>query len=174
MNWAKNLKTPLLGFAAYSGSGKTTLLRKLIPILIKHNIRAATIKHAHHEFDIDKPGKDSYELRQSGTDQVLIASRNRWALMTEMKTELEPDLPYLVTRLDQSKIQLILVEGFKHEAIQKIEITRGKRPELYLRDDNVIAVISDQEWQLEKDLPQFEINNVEGITEFVMDFIRSY
>ena len=122
----KYKNTPLLGIAAYSGTGKTTLLEKLIPALRQSNMQIALVKHTHHEkFDIDQPGKDSYRLRKAGAEQVLVASAKRWALMVEHPAEHiqknpEPDLSSLLTHLDLEHIDLILVEGFKHEKISKI------------------------------------------------------
>lgn len=160
---------PLLGFAGYSGSGKTTLLKKLIPALQQSGVVVAVIKHAHHRFDIDTPGKDSYELRAAGANQVLVASHSRWALMTETaKQQSEPDLAYLISRLDFSSVDLILVEGFKHEAIAKFEITRDKPAELYHSDANVIAVISNSQQQLPDSMPQLDLNNIDAIVKFIL------
>lgn len=106
---------PLLGIAAYSGTGKTTLLKQLIPLLRQREIRVGLIKHTHHDMDVDTPGKDSYELRKAGADQTLVASDRRWALMTETPEQLPLDLHYLASRFDSDKVDVILVEGFKHE-----------------------------------------------------------
>ena len=107
-------KLPVLGFCGFSGAGKTTLLTKLIPALKAQDIRASVIKHAHHTFDVDQPGKDSYKLREAGSAQTLIASSQRWALMTETPTiEREPDLKYLLTQIDSQLADIVLVEGFK-------------------------------------------------------------
>ena len=103
---------PVLGFAAFSGTGKTTLLEKLIPQLTEQGIRIGMLKHAHHEFDIDTPGKDSYRLRKAGARQMLIASSRRQALMIDFETPREPRLDELITRLDLENIDLVLVEGF--------------------------------------------------------------
>ncbi len=137
---------PLLAFAAWSGTGKTTLLKKLIPALCARGIRPGLIKHTHHDMDVDKPGKDSYELRKAGAAQTIVASRRRWALMTETPDEEELDLQFLASRMDTSKLDLILVEGFKHEEIAKIVLFRdgaGHRPEELVIDRHVIAVASD-------------------------------
>ena len=118
---------PVLGFAAFSGTGKTTLLEKLIPELNQVNIRVAMVKHTHHEkFDIDKPGKDSYRLRKAGAQQMLVASSRLWALMVQEPDpeKPEPVLSELLPHLDLDRVDLILVEGFKHENISKIEIHR--------------------------------------------------
>ncbi|MFL6712642.1 MAG: molybdopterin-guanine dinucleotide biosynthesis protein B, partial [Sulfurifustis sp.] len=114
-------RPPILGIAAYSGTGKTTLLRKILPQLRGRGLRVAVVKHAHHSFDTDVPGKDSYELRKAGAVQMLVASRHRWALITETGDANEPRLDELLGQLDQSNLDLILVEGFKAEAFPKIE-----------------------------------------------------
>jgi len=117
------MQTPILGFAAYSGTGKTTLLEKLIPLLRKRGVRVAVLKHAHHNFDIDKPGKDSYRLRKAGAEQMLIASDQRWAMMTETKQP--ASFETLLQQFDHESLDLIIVEGFKGEAIPKIELHRA-------------------------------------------------
>nr|WP_296751032.1 molybdopterin-guanine dinucleotide biosynthesis protein B [Thioalkalivibrio sp.] len=138
---------PLLGFAAWSGAGKTTLLTRLLPVLRGSGLQVALIKHAHHDFDVDQPGKDSYELRQAGAGQVLVASSRRLALMIENPEgqDKEPVLADLVRKLDPRRADLILVEGFKREPIPKIEIHRpglGK-PLLCVDDPHIIAVATD-------------------------------
>lgn len=115
---------PVLGFAAYSGTGKTTLLVKLLPLMKLQGLRVAMIKHTHHDFDIDTPGKDSYELRKAGADQVMVASDRRMALMTEYENVSEPDLVDLVNKLDLDKADLVMVEGFRHLPFAKIELHR--------------------------------------------------
>lgn len=138
---------PLLGFAAWSGSGKTTLLTRLIPLLRERGIRIALIKHAHHNFDIDHPGKDSYELRRAGAEQVLVASSRRMALMLEnpVGQDQEPTLEGMVAQLNPQRADLILVEGFKHQRFPKIEIHRPTlgKPLLCVEDTSVIAVATD-------------------------------
>lgn len=103
--------TPLLAIAAWSGTGKTTLLKRLIPELCVRGLRPGLIKHTHHDMDVDKPGKDSYELRKAGAAQTIVASEQRWALMTETPETPELDLTWLVSRMDASKLDLVLVEG---------------------------------------------------------------
>lgn len=137
---------PLLAIAAWSGTGKTTLLKQLIPALCQRGMRPGLIKHTHHNMDVDKPGKDSYELRKAGAAQTLVASKQRWALMTETPEEEELDLAFLASRMDAPKLDLILVEGFKHEEIAKIVLFRedaGHKPEELVIDAHVIAVASD-------------------------------
>lgn len=159
---------PVLGFVAWSGTGKTTLMKKILPRLCERGIRPAVIKHAHHHFDIDHPGKDSYELRHAGADQLLIASRRRWALMVETETGDEPDLATLLGQLDLSRADLILVEGFKHESYPKIEVHRHvhNKPMLYTADPDIIAVVSDT--ILDTPLPCLDINDPASVTEFVI------
>ncbi|OOL21638.1 molybdopterin-guanine dinucleotide biosynthesis protein B, partial [Klebsiella aerogenes] len=103
---------PLLAIAAWSGTGKTTLLKRLIPELCAKGLRPGLIKHTHHNMDVDKPGKDSYELRKAGASQTIVASKQRWALMTETPDEPELDLQWLVSRMDPDKLDFVLVEGF--------------------------------------------------------------
>lgn len=133
----------VVGFAGWSGSGKTTLLRRLIPVLTGMGLRVSTVKHAHHGFDVDQPGKDSWEHRQAGAKEVLVASAARWALMHEHRGAPEPGLPELLARL--SPVDLVLVEGFKREAHPKIEVYRAAvgKPLLHPRDPTIRAVASD-------------------------------
>ncbi|RXJ74770.1 molybdopterin-guanine dinucleotide biosynthesis protein B [Veronia nyctiphanis] len=165
---------PILGFAAFSGTGKTTLLEKLIPVLTESGLNIAMIKHAHHNFDIDKPGKDSYRLRKAGASQMLISSRFRHALITETPDK-EPSLTELVQRLDLSSIDLVLVEGCKTEILPKIELRRdvlGKEW-LHKSDSNFIAVACDTP-ELETSLPILNINNVEDIARFIHEWIKAH
>lgn len=155
---------PLLAFAAWSGTGKTTLLKKLIPALCARGIRPGLIKHTHHDMDVDKPGKDSYELRKAGAAQTIVASQQRWALMTETPDEEELDLHFLASRMDTSKLDLILVEGFKHEE------GAGHRPEELVIDRHVIAVASDVPLNL--DVALLDINDVEGLADFVVEWMQ--
>ncbi|KLV07235.1 molybdopterin-guanine dinucleotide biosynthesis protein MobB [Photobacterium aquae] len=163
---------PLLGFAAWSGTGKTTLLEAMLPKLVERGIRVAVIKHAHHNFDIDKEGKDSYRLRKAGANQMLISSRYRSAMVTETP-EQEATLPQLINQLDQTQLDLILVEGFKKIDFPKIELHRDEigKPWLFPEDSNIIAVASDSQAQTE--LPTLDINDLDAITEFVINFAKS-
>ncbi len=165
------LNIPILGFAAYSGTGKTTLLEALLPKLTEAGLRIGMLKHAHHNFDVDKPGKDSYRLRQAGASQMLIASRNRYALMTETP-EAEAEFEYLLTRFDSEKLDVVLVEGCKNIAFPKIELHREEvgKPWLYPNDENIIAIASDC-LELDSDLPQLSINDLDAIAEFVLQYV---
>jgi molybdenum cofactor guanylyltransferase/molybdopterin-guanine dinucleotide biosynthesis protein MobB len=164
-----DLPVPILGFAAFSGTGKTTLLCRLIPMLKERGVRVAMVKHAHHAFDIDTPGKDSYELRKSGADQMLVASSQRWALMVEDPHDDRPDLERLVALLDPERADLILVEGFKDEPIPKIELHRTglNQPLLFPDDDAVIAVATDGSLPVATQLPVLDLNDPTAIADFV-------
>jgi len=133
----------LIGLAGWSGAGKTTLLTRLIPELGRRGVSVSTIKHAHHAFDIDRPGKDSHAHREAGARQVLVGSANRWALMTELRGAPEPPLHELLRRLDP--VDLAVVEGFKRDAHPKIEVHRGAngKPWLHPEDPHIRAVASD-------------------------------
>ena len=117
-------RVPMVGFAGYRGSGKTTLVSGVVRALAAGGVRVAAVKHAHHSFDIDRPGKDSYELRRAGAVQTLVGSRRRWALVTETDLPHEPTLRELVDRLDLRQVDVVLVEGFKHSETPKIAIAR--------------------------------------------------
>lgn len=166
------VELPLLGITAWSGTGKTTLLKQLIPQLRERDIRVGMIKHTHHDMDVDKPGKDSYELRKAGADQTLVASQQRWALMTETPELPELDLYYLASRFDTDKLDLILVEGFKSETIPKIALYRhiNERNFNELLDEHVIAVASDCD--LTVDFPLLDINAPDAIAEFIADWLK--
>lgn len=164
---------PLLAIAAWSGTGKTTLLKKLIPELRARGIRPGLIKHTHHNMDVDTPGKDSYELRKAGAAQTLVASQRRWALMVETPEEPELDLAYLVSRMDASTLDMVLVEGFKHEPVAKIVLFRdgcGHSPEELAIDEYVIAVASDV--PLAVDVPLLDINDIQQLTDFITQWVR--
>ncbi len=133
----------VIGLAGWSGAGKTTLLRRLIPALVAQGLRVSTLKHAHHGFDVDQPGKDSWEHRQAGAQEVLVASANRWALMHELRGDAEPELADLLGRL--SPVDLVLIEGFKRGGHPKLEVFRSvnNKPPLHVDDHSVVAVASD-------------------------------
>lgn len=166
-------KLPVLGFAAYSGVGKTTLLTQLLPLLYQQGIRTGMIKHAHHDFDIDTPGKDSYELRKAGAEQVLIASSARWALMTETPMQAEAKLSDLINQLDQVTLDLILVEGFRHEAFSKIELHRPhlNQPLLCLQDQHILAVATDAPLDIKLHIPTLNLNDPAQIATFIQSEI---
>lgn len=166
--------------ASSSNAGKTTLITQLIPALAARNIRVSVIKHAHHTFDIDHIGKDSYKIRESGAIQTLIASGKRWALMTEMHrlpdTTNEADLADLIAQINPDYADLILVEGFKQAVINqkplpKIEVYRPSLnlPLLATTDASIIAVASDADLTL--DMPILDLNNIQQITDFIVQKI---
>lgn len=169
-----NYHTPLLGFVAYSGTGKTTLLEQLIPRLIDRGYRIGLIKHGHHEFDIDTPGKDSYRLRKAGASRVMVASAQRWALINENSTVAEePDLAILLRQFDDSDIDLLLVEGFKHQHYPKIELRRYDldRPPFYPADDAIVAIACDFHDHLAAAIPVLDLNNLDSLADFVVQQI---
>ncbi len=163
-------KPPILGFAAWSGTGKTTLLVRLLPLLKARGLRVAVVKHAHHGFDIDHPGKDSYELRQAGATQMLIGSRQRWALMVENVDDADWSLSDLIRHLDMRSLDLILVEGYKPERIPKIEINRPSlgKPLLYQNDPSVIAIATDDAAAISTDLPLLDMNKPQEVADFIL------
>jgi molybdopterin-guanine dinucleotide biosynthesis adapter protein len=134
----------IFGLAGWSGSGKTTLMTALIPEFVARGIRVSTVKHAHHAFDVDQPGKDSWRHREAGASEVMVVSERRWALMHELRGAPEPGLDELLARI--SPVDLVLVEGFKRHPHPKIEIYRPAlgKPALYPEDPFVVAVASDE------------------------------
>lgn len=164
---------PILGIVGWSGTGKTTLLKKLIPALNQRGIRTGLIKHTHHNMDVDKPGKDSYELRKAGASQTLVASSERWALMTETPDEAPLDLQYLASRMDQRTLDIILVEGFKHEAIPKLFLYRegaGRSVNELSYDEYAIALITDID--IAYSLPVIDINDAQQVAEFIEAWLK--
>jgi molybdopterin-guanine dinucleotide biosynthesis adapter protein len=161
-----------IGFAGYSGSGKTTLLEKVIPLLTAQGLRIAVIKHVHHDFDIDKPGKDTFRHRQAGASEVMIISAQRWALMHELREEKEPSMEQLCARF--SPCDLILVEGYKCATMPKLEVFRDENrarldwKNLYPSDPHIIAVITDSKAALP--LPVLDINKPEDVAAFIMNY----
>ncbi len=157
----------VIGLAGWSGAGKTTLLRRLIPALTASGLRISTLKHAHHEFDIDQPGKDSWVHREAGATEVLIGSANRWALMHELRGAAEPGLPELLARL--SPVDLVLVEGFKRGAHPKIEVHRAAngKPFLYPEDASIVAIATDTE--MPPGLPRVGLDDVASVAALVRE-----
>jgi molybdopterin-guanine dinucleotide biosynthesis adapter protein len=157
----------VFGLAGWSGSGKTTLLIRLLPLLTRGGRSVSTIKHAHHEFDIDQPGKDSRRHRDAGAREVLIASARRFALMHEHQGEPEPDLASLLARLDP--VDLVLVEGFKREPHRKLEVHRpvNRKPLLFPDDPKIVAVACDVPLEA-RGLPVFHLDAVEAIADFIL------
>ena len=156
----------VIGIAGYSGSGKTTLIEKLVPVLVQAGLRVSLVKHAHHEFDVDQPGKDSYRHRHAGCTEVLVSSSRRWALMHELRGAAEPSLAEQLRHL--SPCDVVIVEGFKSEPIAKIEVHRREAgvPLLHPEDPHVVAVVTDE--PLVTRLPQLALDDVEGIARFIL------
>lgn len=161
---------PVLAIVGHSGSGKTSLLERLLPILTKAGLRVGLMKHAHQGFDMDRPGKDSYRLRAAGAHQVMVASAQHWALLADTPAQEEPDLESLLTRLDQANMDLILLEGFKHADLPKLEVYRPAhgKPPLYPSDPRIIAVATDSSTALDG-IEALDLNR----PQHVADFIRS-
>ena len=156
----------IFGFAGYSGSGKTTLIEKLIPLFVQRKLKVSLIKHAHHTFDVDQEGKDSYRHRHAGCTEVLVTSSRRWALMHELRGAPEPGLTEQIERL--LPCDLLLVEGFKHEHISKLEVYRAEVGEslIHPHDSNIVAVASDA--RVQTALPQLDLNDPASIAEFIL------
>ena len=156
----------IFGFAGYSGSGKTTLIEKLIPLITARGLTVSLIKHAHHQFDVDTPGKDSYRHRHAGCTEVLVTSSRRWVLMHELRGAAEPDLQTQIKHL--SPCDLLLVEGFKHDPIPKIEVYRAEvgEPMLHPHDANIVAIATDA--ALNTPLPKLDLNQPPQVAAFVL------
>jgi molybdopterin-guanine dinucleotide biosynthesis protein B len=154
------------GIAGWSGSGKTTLIEKLIPLFVKSGLRVSLIKHAHHTFDVDHPGKDSYRHRHAGASEVLVTSSRRWVLMHELRGEKEPSFDDQVRHL--SPCDLLIVEGFKFAPIPKLEVWRAEPGEgmLHPNDPHIVAVASDL--KVEAKVPVLDLNAHEEIAAFIL------
>ncbi|MEC5396328.1 molybdopterin-guanine dinucleotide biosynthesis protein B [Uliginosibacterium sp. H1] len=157
----------VFGFAGWSGSGKTTLIEGVLPLLLRRGLRVSLIKHTHHGFDIDRPGKDSFRFREAGAGEVMLAGAQRWALMRELRDEAQPSLADLLARM--SPCDLVLVEGFKSAELPKIEVHRPAlgKPFLHGEFPNVVAVASDA--SLDVDLPLLDLNHHDDVAAFVLN-----
>lgn len=155
----------LIGLAGWSGAGKTTLLRKLIPVLVGQGLRVSTCKHAHHAFDVDVPGKDSYEHRAAGASEVLVASSTRWALVHEHRGTAEPNLRALLAKLEP--VDLVIVEGWKREPHPKIEVYRAANQQspLHPTDRSIVAVASDMPFF---GIPTIDLDDVAAVARCVL------
>ena len=151
----------VIGLAGWSGAGKTTLLTRVIPLLLKEGLRVSVIKHAHHAFDVDVPGKDSWKHREAGASEVLVSSSQRWALMHELRGAAEPRLPELLTKM--SRVDLVVVEGFKREPHRKIEVHRAAnaKPLLFPDDPDVVGIATDA--VVETTLPAAHLDDIAAI-----------
>jgi molybdopterin-guanine dinucleotide biosynthesis protein B len=159
----------IFGFAGYSGSGKTTLIEQLIPLFTARGITVSLIKHAHHTFDVDQPGKDSYRHRKAGCTEILVTSSRRWALIHELDGAPEPSLMEQVNHM--SPCDLLLVEGYKRERIPKLEVYRAAigEPLIHPHDENVVAIATDM--RLDTTLPQLDLNAPQEIAQFVLEHV---
>ncbi len=166
----------VIGFAGYSGVGKTTLLKQIIPLLSAKGLRVGLIKKTHHDIEIDKPGKDSYELRMAGFNPVMLSSSHRRAIITEHKLVRERSLSEELNYFDRTEVDLILVEGFKTEIFPKIELHRPSlgMPLLHLGDSSIIAVATDATLPIERSIPWFDINSPKPIADFMLDFLNDH
>ena len=152
----------VIGLAGWSGSGKTTLVTRVIPVLVGRGLKVATVKHAHHEFDLDKPGKDSWLHREAGASEVAIASSRRWALIHELRDEPEPSLVEILNKL--SPADLVIIEGFKYHQHPKLEVYRASvaKPLLHPEDDCIVAIATDQPMP-HAPLPVLMLDDIEAI-----------
>jgi molybdopterin-guanine dinucleotide biosynthesis protein B len=158
----------IFGIAGYSGSGKTTLIERALPVLANRGVRVAVIKHTHHDFEIDRPGKDSWRFREAGAGEVLLASDSRYAVLHENRNAAAPGLEALLARLNDC--DLVLVEGYKREAIPKLEVHRAEtgKPWLFPDDPHIVAVASDLDPP--GDIPRIDINNIEQLTDLILEY----
>jgi molybdopterin-guanine dinucleotide biosynthesis protein B len=157
----------VIGLAGWSGAGKTTLVVRLVPELVRRGLTVSTMKHAHHGFDVDQPGKDSYRHREAGATEVLVASERRWALLHENRNETEPTAAALMGRM--TPVDLLIVEGFKREGHDKLEIHRREtgNPLLYPQDRHIVAVLSDEPLP-DCPLPVIGIDDIAAIADFII------
>ena len=157
----------VIGVAGWSGAGKTTLITRVIPVLMRRGLKVATVKHAHHEFDIDRPGKDSWLHREAGASEVAIVSSRRWAIVHELRAEAEPSLPDIMAKL--APVDLVIVEGFKRQAYPKLEVLRADtgKPPLYPDDNCVVAIASDVPLP-QAPLPVVMLDDVEMIADILL------
>ena len=157
----------IIGLAGWSGSGKTTLITKLIPRLIARGVKVSTLKHAHHGFDLDQPGKDSFFHRAAGATEVIISSAKRWAILHELREEPEWNLRSLVAKM--SPVDLVLVEGFKRDAFPKLEIHRAanNKPLIHPEDPHIVAIASDIALPQAK-VPVIDLNDIETIADLLL------
>ncbi len=156
----------VFGFAGYSGSGKTTLIEQVIPLLVQRGLRISLVKHAHHAFDVDQPGKDSYRHRHAGATEVMLTSAKRWVLMHEIGDHPEPELPEQLRRM--SVCDIVLVEGFKKQPIPKLEVHRKAhgKPLLFSADPHIVGIATDE--PIDTQLPRFALSDYDAIAAFVV------
>lgn len=164
-------KMKVMGIVGWSGAGKTSLLVALVPILRARGLTVSTMKHAHHRFDLDTPGKDSFRHREAGTSEVMVVTSARWILMHENRDEPEPSIESLIERM--TPVDLLLIEGFKTHAHPKLEVHRQKeaKPLLCLEDPDIVAVATDQVLP-DLPIPQLDLNDPEAVAHFLMSHLR--
>jgi molybdopterin-guanine dinucleotide biosynthesis protein B len=156
----------VIGLSGWSGAGKTTLLSRVIPCLLSRGLRVSVIKHAHHDFDVDVPGKDSWLHRKAGATEVLVGSARRWALMHELRDQDEPRLPELLAKM--STVDLVVVEGFKREPIRKIEVHRraNGKPLLFPDDPDIVGMLTDADG-IDTGLPTVHLDDIEAAADLL-------
>ncbi|HKT20020.1 MAG TPA: molybdopterin-guanine dinucleotide biosynthesis protein B [Stellaceae bacterium] len=161
----------VFGLAGWSGSGKTTLVTRLVPAFTRRGLSVSTLKHAHHDFDVDQPGKDSWRHRQSGATEVMVSSDRRWALMHELRGAPEPKMEELLRRI--SPVDLVLVEGYKRGDHPKLEVFRASLGKTLLapEDDSIVAIASDAPVAASP-LPFFALSDIDAIAEFIIAYCR--
>lgn len=161
----------IIGMIGWSGSGKTTLLSELIPALGTRGYSVSTMKHTHHDFDMDQPGKDSYRHREAGAREVLLTSKKRWALLHELRDEPEVEMDGLIAKM--APVDILLIEGFKSHRYPKIEVNRPSRGKKLLckTDDSVVALATDEEVD-DVDVPLIDLNNVEAVADFIVSYLK--
>jgi len=158
----------VIGLAGWSGAGKTTLLTRALPLLAGQGLTVSVIKHAHHKFDVDTPGKDSWRHREAGAEEVLVSSGNRWALMHELRGEREPHLAELLRKL--SPVDLVVIEGYKTEPHRKIEVFRAanEKPFLFPSDPDIVGIAADV--AVETSLPTVRLDDIQGVAAMMRRF----
>lgn len=168
--------TPVIGFAGFSGSGKTTLIEQVIPYLKQHGLRVGLLKHSHHDVEPDTPGKDSYRLRHAGSDQLLLATPHRHILFFEYPDDedREPALEDCLEQLDHSRLDIVLVEGFRDQPITKIEIHRPDygKPLLYRKDTDIVAIATSEPGDTHP-IPVLDLNQPASVAAFIMTWLES-
>jgi molybdopterin-guanine dinucleotide biosynthesis protein B len=157
----------MIGLAGWSGSGKTTLITKVLPVLIRRGLKVSTLKHAHHGFDLDQPGKDSFMHRAAGASEVIISSAKRWAVLHELRDEPEWDMPALLQKI--APVDLVLVEGYKRESFPKVEVYRAAngKPLLHGDDGFIVAVASDSPLP-DLTLPVIDLNDIDAVADALL------
>jgi molybdopterin-guanine dinucleotide biosynthesis protein B len=158
------------GFAGWSGSGKTTLIERLVPHFVQHGLKVSLVKHAHHAFDVDQPGKDSWRHRKAGCQEVMVVSERRWVLMNELRGAAEPGLDEQLERL--SPCDLVLVEGYKFHPLPKLEIWRAAndKPLLHPDDPHIVAIAADA--KVDTLLPQLNLDDVPAVSTFILQHLE--